>query len=142
MLAAIRPSDWELPLFLHVAGAMLLVGALLTSLVLAGVGAPARSTLRSLLWGALPAYLLMRVSAQWIFDKEGFADVDEAPAWIDIGFITSEPQLLLILASVVVAGLATRREATGGAPRAVAIMMGIAIALSLVAVWAMVAKPA
>ena len=30
MFAAIRPDDWDLPLFLHVLGAMLLVAGLLT----------------------------------------------------------------------------------------------------------------
>ena len=33
----------------------------------------------------------MRVSAQWIADKEGYADLDDPPAWIDIGFIAGEP---------------------------------------------------
>ena len=36
MLAAVRPNAWDLPLFLHVAGAMTLVGALGTTLTLAG----------------------------------------------------------------------------------------------------------
>ena len=62
-LAAIRPDDWNLPLLLHVLGAMILVGATLTS---ASALAFARDDARllrlgywSLLIVGLPSYVLM-----------------------------------------------------------------------------------
>ena len=71
-LAAIRPDDWNLPLFLHVLGALMTIGALVTAasfLFAARRGdsvALTRFGFRSLLIGALPAFLVMRVAAQWI----------------------------------------------------------------------------
>ena len=73
LIAAIRPDSVNFPLFLHVLGAMLLVGTLI------GVGLAtvlgwrsqdnaqglARFSLKMLLLGVLPAYILMRIGAQW-----------------------------------------------------------------------------
>ena len=121
MLGAIRPDDWNLPLFLHVLGAMVLVGALvLVVLSLASArggdsAAGLRVAYRSLLLAAIPAWIVMRLSAQWIADKEGLDDLDEPPAWVDIGFVTSEPTLLLLIAATVCAGIASRRAREGGA---------------------------
>ena len=42
-LATIRPDDWNMPLFVHVAGAMLLVGSLVVVAVLSA-GALRRGT--------------------------------------------------------------------------------------------------
>ena len=89
MLAAIRPDDVNFPLFLHVFGAMLLVGTLFAvalATVLAwrrpddAVGLT-RFSLRTLLMGVLPAYILMRVGAQWTESNENFPD-DFEPAWL------------------------------------------------------------
>ena len=73
MLAAIRPDDVNLPLFLHVLGAMLLVGTLLAVALATVIGwrrpddavGLARFSLRTLFIGVVPAYILMRVGAQW-----------------------------------------------------------------------------
>ena len=80
LLSAIRPDSWNFPLFLHVLGAMILVGATLTS---GSLLAFARGDVRllrlgywTLLAGALPAYVVMRIGAQWIYSKEG---LDDAP---------------------------------------------------------------
>jgi hypothetical protein len=81
-LAAIRPDDWDLPLFLHLVGAMTLVGVLLLVAVsLAGAGrggsvATVRLGFRGLLFAALPAWILLRVTAEWLADKE---NLDEDP---------------------------------------------------------------
>ena len=72
-LAAIRPDSVNLPLFLHVLGAMLLVGALFTVGLATVVGRRrpehalglTRFGLRALLLGVLPAYVLMRGGGQW-----------------------------------------------------------------------------
>ena len=74
LLAAVRPGSWNLPLFLHVAGAMTLVGALGATVLLAGAGmrrpdAPvlARGAFLSLAVAALPAWVVMRAAAQWTY---------------------------------------------------------------------------
>ena len=78
---------------------MLLVGALVlaaSALVLArrdGSAALLRLGYRSLLIGALPAWIVMRGAAEWIADKEGLTG-DEVPSWVDIGYSIADPGLL------------------------------------------------
>jgi hypothetical protein len=153
VLAAIRPDDFNLPLFLHVLGAMALVGALvlaLVSLASARGAEPAaglRLAYRSLLLGAIPAWIVMRAGAQWIASKEGFDDPDvEVPSWIDIGFMTSEPTLLLLIAATVCSGMAARRareggRSIGGLNTAALVLLGITLIAYVVAIWAMSTKP-
>ena len=150
----IRPDDWDLPLLLHVGGAMVMCGALVVAaavLVLAvrSTGddrvALARFSFRILLIGVLPAYIVMRGAAEWIYSKEGFSG-DNDPGWIGIGYITSDLGLLLIIISTVLAGLAARRIRTN--PDGPSMMTRISMALTfvliaayVVAVWAMTTKP-
>ena len=79
-LAAIRPDDWNFALFMHVLGAILLVGALMTVhvVLVSRAGAARRPAIRSryarlafksLLYVALPAWIIMRVGAGWIYDE-------------------------------------------------------------------------
>ena len=149
-LAAIRPDAWNLPLFLHVLAAFVLVGALVMVMAsLAGASrngsaAAVRLGFRSLLLAALPAWIVMRVSAQWLLSEENLDE--EAPGWVDIGFITSESTLLLLIAATVCAGVAARRAARGGRAGgglsfAVVLLLGISVLAYLVAVWAMTTKP-
>ena len=143
-LAAIRPDDWNLPLFLHVLSAMVLFGAVVLAAVsLAGsTHAGLRLGFRSLLIGAIPAWIAMRLTAQWIASKEGLLEEDvEAPAWVDIGFITSEGSFLFLVAATVCAGIAARRGRGGGLRTATVVLVGITIAAYVVALWAMSTKP-
>jgi hypothetical protein len=145
LLAAIRPDDWNFPLFLHVLSAMVLFGAVVLAAVSVG-GSNSQASLRlgfrSLLFGAIPAWIAMRLSAQWIADKEGYLEDDvEVPAWIDIGFATSEGSLLFLIAATVCAGIAARREQGGGLRTATVVLVAITIVAYLVAVWAMSTKP-
>ena len=145
VFAAIRPDDWNFPLFLHVLSAMLLFGAVVLAVLSAAGGSQAglRLAFRSLLIGAIPSWIVMRVSAQWIADKEGLVDEGvETPAWVDIGFITSEGSLLFLIAATVCAGITARRERSGGLRTATVVLVGITIVASLVALWAMSTKPA
>ena len=145
LLATIRPDDWNLPLFLHILGAMVLVGALVlaaTSLLSAwrgGDAATLRLGYRALLLGVVPGWLVMRIAAQWIVDEEGFKEPE--PAWIDIGFMTAEPGLLFIIVATVLAGLAARRGTSGTGVRVAVALVSILIVAYLVAVWAMTTKP-
>jgi hypothetical protein len=152
MLAAVRPDDWNLPLFVHVAGAMLLVGvmvAVAATLVLAsrtGGGADtaalARFSFRTLLLGALPAYIVMRGSAEWIASKE---DVPDDVDWLGIGYMVSDVGLLLLIVITVLAGLGARRarrpEHDGPVGRVAAGISILLIVMYVVAVWAMTTKP-
>ncbi len=152
VLGAIRPDDWNLPLFLHVLGAMTLVGALVLVVVsLASArgdesAAGLRLAYRSLLIGAIPAWIAMRAGAQWIASKEGLDDLDEPPAWIDIGFVTSEPTLLLLIVATVCAGIAARRareggRAFGGLNTTALVLVTITLLAYVLAMWAMSTKP-
>jgi len=146
LIASIRPDSWNLPLFIHVLGAMVLVGAVTTgvatSLFAAGSTEPARMrrlAFRSLLLVGLPAYIVMRIGAEWTYSKE-FGDVEDDPSWIGIGYITADVGALLFLISLVLAGVASRKSKSG-LGRAAGILAALALVGWLVAVWAMGAKP-
>ena len=149
--AAVRPDDWNFPLLLHVLGAMVLVALLAAAAVVLVVAvrgddrAPAlRFAFRTLLIGAIPAYLVMRVGAEWIASKEHLEDSDAN--WIGIGYSIGDGGLLLLIVMTVLAGLALRRARRGGEPRVLVRwstgLTLVLIAAYAVALWAMVAKPA
>ena len=146
VIAAIRPDDWNFPLLVHVLGAMILVGAVLTAVV-AQLSADATAVpdrmrsvaFRTLLFVGIPSWFAMAIGAQWIYDKE-FGDVEEDPAWIGIGFITRELGGLLLLIATICAGIASRKNKSGLA-KASAILAAIALIGWVVAIWAMGAKP-
>ncbi len=106
MIAFSRPF-W--PLFLHVLGAMVLVGAILTVLLLAlaawrrpDLPVLAKASFRTLLVVAIPAWLVMRVCAEWIHSKE-FGSGSDDPSWVGIGFVVADLGLLFLLATTCVA---------------------------------------
>jgi hypothetical protein len=145
VLAAIRPDDWNFPLFIHVLSAMVLFGAVvLAALAVAGPSqAGVRLGFRSLVVGAIPAWIAMRLTAQWIASEENLLDEGvDTPAWVDIGFATSEGSFLFLVAATVCAGIAARRERAGGLRTATVVLVAITIAAYVVALWAMSTKPA
>ena len=147
VLAAIRPDEWNLPLFLHILGAMCLVGALSAGAYYLfrarrdGSPALARIGFRTLLLGAIPSYLVSRVSAQWLLDEQGLEDSEDA--WITIGFLVTDAGLLLLIAATVAAGLAARRAegSVGSGPAIAAWCCSILLVAYTVALWAMATKP-
>jgi uncharacterized membrane protein YidH (DUF202 family) len=153
VLAAIRPDSVNFPLFLHVLGAMLLVGCLaaVAYATILGWRNPERAPglgrfgLKTLLLGILPSYILMRVGAQWTEAEADYPDDFEA-SWIDIGYITADIGALLVLISIVLAAIGLRRSRTNpaggvGLARAVGVISFLLLAAYIVAVWAMTAKP-
>jgi hypothetical protein len=147
MFAAIRPDDWDLALFLHVLGAMLLVGGLLTGGTALAIARGQVRLLRlgyfSLLALALPGWILMRAAAEWIYDKEGFTG-DDDPAWLGIGFLISDAGGVLLLLGLILGGFGVRRVGRGGGTgllTATAVLALVALVAYLVAVWAMGGKP-
>ena len=150
LLAVSRPTDWNFPLFVHVFGAMVLVGGLLTG---ASTLLYARGEVRFLRLGywtllavALPGYVVMRVGAQWIYSKEGWDDLpdDAVPSWINIGFIIADLGALLVLIALILGGIGVRRLRDGRGEsllRAAMVIAWLVLAAALVAVWAMAGKP-
>jgi hypothetical protein len=140
LLAAIRPDDWNLALFVHLLGAMALVGSLV--LVVTQIAANnMRLGFRTMLVAVIPSWIVMRVAAQWIASKEHLDDIDPPPAWVDIHSSTSEGSFLLLLIATVCAGLAARRARGGGLRTATLVLIGISLAAYVVAIWAMSTKP-
>ena len=146
MLASIRPDSWNLPLFVHVAGAMLLVGALVVVLAVTAAGLRrgddaavlVRIGFRGLVIGVLPAYVVMRGGAEWIASEAGVGD----PAWIGIGYSVADGGLLLTVIAAVLAWRATRRGGEGGGlGRAVVGLSAVLLLAYVVAIWAMTTKP-
>jgi hypothetical protein len=147
VLASIRPDSWNFPLLLHVFGAMVLVGAATAAVVaqlapgvVTGDGDRMRRfSFRTLLFAALPAYIVMRVGAEWMYSKE-FGDTDDDPTWIGIGYITADLGALLLLIALITGGIAAWKS-KNRLGKASGVIAAIALAGWIVAVWAMGGKP-
>ena len=146
LLATIRPDDWNLALFVHVLAAFVMVGALVTAAAYLfaarrdGSLELTRSGFRTLLIAALPAFIAMRLSAQWLVSEEGLEDAELA--WLDVGFITTDAGLLVLVGATVAAGLAVRRaEGVRGVALAAWLVTAL-IAVYAVVIWTMATKPA
>jgi hypothetical protein len=150
-LATIRPDDWNLALFVHVLGAFTLIGTLTlaASYLFAarrdGSLELTRLGYRTLLIGALPAYLVTRIGAQWVADNEGLEDADLA--WIDVGYISTDVGVLVLIGATITAGLAVRRAGraeggSGGGVNVAAWLVAFLIVVYAVVIWVMATKPA
>jgi hypothetical protein len=150
MTAAVRPDSWNFPLLLHVLGAMVLVALLATAAVVLSLAlrsddraAALRLAFRTLLIGAIPAYLVMRVGAEWVGDKEGVVDADLA--WVDIGYMVADIGLLVLIVMTVLTGIASRRVKRGETPSGLVRWANWLTLLLIVAygvaLWAMTTKP-
>jgi hypothetical protein len=147
MVALIRPDSWNLPLFVHVLGAMVLFGATAT-VAIAGFAARSRSAhaellarvaLKTFLFAIIPSWIAMRVGAGWIEGKE-FPNGDE-PGWLGVGFAVSEGGALLLIALGILGWVSVRRHGIGRAAVAVPVLAGIYVVALGIAWWAMSAKP-
>jgi uncharacterized cupredoxin-like copper-binding protein len=152
VLAAIRPAGQDFPVLLHIVGATIVFGALLASV---GSLALARGQIRlfrvgyfSLLFVALPGWILMRLSGEWIYRKQGWNDVPDQlqdPTWLRIGFGVADWGGLLFLAALIVGGVAVLRMRSGRSGAGLLkVTMSIAVVLAIGyvgAVWAMTGKP-
>jgi hypothetical protein len=147
-LAAIRPDEWGLPLFVHVLGAIVLVGGVMTAAGALGFARGNAAMLRTgyfaLLAAALPGWIVMRAGAQWLYDEEGFVGGEE-PTWLAIGWLTADPGGALLLAALIVGGIGVRRlgQDRGGAGllKTTLVISLVLLAAYIVSIWAMSAKP-
>ena len=155
VLGAIRDDAVNLPLFLHVLGAMALVGVVFTvaaaTLMSRREGADAlglrRLGFKTTLYAALPSYLVMRVGAQWTEAEENLPPEVEESTWVNIGYIVAELGLLLLIVSMVLSAIGLRRLRAadgagggGGQARAIGIISALLLVAYLVAIFAMSTK--
>jgi hypothetical protein len=147
-----RQDSWDLPLFIHILGAMILVGALTLSAVSligawrSGSAALTRLGYMTLFYGAIPGWIVMRASAAWIANKEGLDNEDIDLTWINIGATMADLGFVLLIVSTVIGGLVIRRiRRNGGGPwissRIATGLVSLLLIGYLVAVWAMTTKP-
>jgi hypothetical protein len=151
VLAAVRPDSWNFPLLVHVFGAMVLVGGLVTAASALGSAKGDTKLLRlgywSLLAVALPGWIVMRIGAQWIYSKEGWDDLPEGfeePSWLGIGYLTADLGGLILLISLVIGGIGVRRIQQGkgaGLLKVTLVLSLVLLAAYVLAVWAMSGKP-
>ena len=156
MLAAVRPDSWNFPLLLHVLGASILLGALITAVTAqllvwrrsspADVLPYARFSFRTLLFVAIPAWILTWLGGEWVASK-GWNDVDPEPAWLGIGYMSVFIGGLLLLISVILAGVGARRLGRSNGEQGVtlvrvATVLAVLLVIAyVIATWAMSAKP-
>jgi len=150
VIALIRPDSWNFPLFLHVLGAMILVGGLLAGATTLGYARGDARFLRlgywTLLVVSLPGWVLMRIGAGWISSKEGWDDLPDAlvPTWLSIGWFIADLGGLVLLVSLIVGGIGVYRLRAGkgsGLLRTTMVLSLVLLAAYLVAAWAMSGKP-
>jgi hypothetical protein len=132
------------PLFLHVLGAILLFGgvAAVTILAFAALRHNAeaamlrRTAFATTLLVVWPAFIVMRVGAQWVLTREHLDKT--TPGWIGVGFGVSDAGILVLALITLLGWLAQRR------PRAGKFLAGLGVLYLIllgVAWFAMSAKP-
>ena len=149
VLALVRTDNLNFPLFVHVLGAMILIGGLLAGAASLGFARGEARFLRlgywSLLAVSLPGWLIMRAGAEWIASREGWTKKGvPTPTWLDIGSLIADAGGLILLVSLIVGGVGVRRLRSGagtGLLRATLILSVVLLAAYVVAVWAMAGKP-
>jgi hypothetical protein len=149
ILAVVRPDSWNFPLFLHVLGAMILVGGLLTGVSSLAFARGDARFLRlgywSLLAVSLPGWILMRAGGQWIASREGWTKKGvSSPTWLDIGSLLADVGGLVLLVSLIVGGIGVYRLRQGkgaGLLKLTLVLSLVLLGAYVVAVWAMAGKP-
>lgn len=139
MVALVRPESWNFPLFLHVLGGALLVGAIGATVVIA-IRAPAlrRLLVRTIGFLVLPAWLLMRIGGEWVNSRE---DIPGSPAWLGVGYSVGDGGLVLLVITALIAWWGLRHPERRWPVRTVASISGIYLIALFVAMWAMTTKP-
>jgi hypothetical protein len=169
-LALIRPGGWNFPLFLHVLGATVLVGGVLTGASALYFARGNQRLLRLGYWSLLlvgfPGLVLMRFGATLIWSKESghsffwaiFPHPSVDPTWIEIGGTVSDLGGAGLVLALILGWFGVKRMegATGDFLRKVPVVskmtgetllrytMLISVLLLagyVLAVWAMAGKP-
>jgi len=150
VLAAVRPDSWNFPLFVHVLGAMILVGGLVAGASALAFARGDAKLLRLGFWSLMlvsfPGWVIMRLGAQWIYSKEGWDKVPDSliPRWLNIGYLIADAGGLVLVITLIIGGIGVRRLQAGkgsGLLKATLVLSVVLLAAYLVAVWAMAGKP-
>lgn len=148
-VAVIRPDSWDFPLFLHVVGAIALTGSAAAVAILAFASGRERdpgrvhllrlTTFGTLLLAALPAFVVMRLTAEWIRSRE---DVQGDPTWLGVGYLVSDAGFVVLVLLTVLSGVTVRRARGRTWPTWIVTVVTLVYIAALVAVtWAMTTKP-
>jgi hypothetical protein len=147
-LALIRPDSWNFPLFVHIVGAVLFAGGVFSCATILGFARGDSRFLRlgywTLLAVALPGYIVLRVGAEWIYQREGWDDVEDEPGWLEMGYLIADLGALLLLISLIAGGVGVYRLRDGKGTALLKTTLALSVVLfvaSALAVWAMAAKP-
>jgi hypothetical protein len=137
VLGLVRPDSWDLPLFVHVLGAILLFGgvASVATLAFASIRSGEQNaallqrvafvTTLALVW---PAWVLMRAGAGWIQSREDLES--NPPGWIDVGMAVSDVGILVLLLLTLFAWLSRRRAWAGTALAALSALYLVALGVA------------
>jgi hypothetical protein len=144
MTASICGPTCGTPLFLHVLGAIALFGGVGAVAVLAVAALRERTqtamlqraAFRTTLLLVWPAYVVMRVGAQWVASNE---HLDKSPpGWVGVGLAVSDAGILILAVITLLGWFAPRRPKAGKFLAALSVLYVIALG---VAWFAMSAKP-
>ncbi|HEX9380906.1 MAG TPA: hypothetical protein VF891_05345 [Gaiellaceae bacterium] len=142
IVAVVRPDSWNLPLFLHVLGAVALVGAVAAVALAAGRSLDSPLLRRLAFWTlltvVLPAWVLMRVAGEWIDSKE---DIPGDPTWLGIGFMVGDIGLIVLIVATVVGWWSARRVQQRWPAQLLTVLASLYLVALLVAMFAMSGKP-
>lgn len=150
-LLIVRPDSWNLPLLLHVGGAMALVASVTVAAIALIQGwrtsDPSAASLKrfgakTLLYAAIPSYFVMRIAAEWIASREHLENSNAA--WLGDGFIAADGGGILLLIATIVANIAVRRAPDTGLGKLAKVSASLSlilVALYVFAIWAMTTKP-
>ena len=150
VLASVRPDDWNFPLFVHVLGAMILVGGLVAGASALAFAKGDAKLLRLGFWSlvlvSFPGWVVMRLGAQWISSREGWDDVPDSriPSWLNIGTLIADAGGLVLVITLIIGGIGVRRLKAGkssGLLKTTLVLSVVLLAAYVVAVWAMAGKP-
>jgi uncharacterized membrane protein YkgB len=148
----IRPDSWNFPLFLHVAGAMLVTASLVVAVAALALAwraegeeraAITRFGFRTLLIAGIPSYFLMHGAAEWIVSRENIPSKNE-PGWVGLGYGMADIGGILMLLATILAWLGARRLRSGGGAglaKSATVLATLVVAMFVVAIWAMTTKP-
>ena len=130
---------------------MILVGGMLTAASAMAFARGDVAVLRvgywSLLLVCLPAYVLMRIGAEWLFSKEGYDDLPDdrvTPSGSTSASFVADAGLLALVIALILGGIGVRRLRSGkgtGLLKATMVISILLLASFVVAVWAMSGKP-
>ena len=150
VLATVRPDSWNFPLFVHVLGAMILVGGLVAGASALAFARGDAKLLRLGFWSLMlvsfPGWVVMRLGAQWIYSKEGWDNVPDSliPSWLNIGYLLADAGGLVLVITLIIGGIGVRRLEARKSSRllkATLVLSVVLLAAYVVAVWAMAGKP-